>query len=122
MPYSHSKERKKLIHSVGTVGKVMLISTGNHPFTGAFTGTNTGIVRISLALEPVPSVKNIAPGMGLKFFRDGIESASLVAMYSVDGQDSWNIFANDWSNHIGRSSAISTMALANHFSSVSDYV
>ena len=39
--------------------------------------------------------------MGLKFLRDGIDSANLVAMYSVNGQDSWNFFKNDFTTNIG---------------------
>ena len=59
--------------------------------------------RLSLALEPDTEELNTAPGMGLKFLRDGMDSANLVAMYSVDGQDSWNFFKNDFSNHIPES-------------------
>ena len=55
-----------------------------------------------MALEPDTSKLNTAPGMGLKFLRDGMDSANLVAMYSVDGQESWNFFKNDFSNHIPR--------------------
>jgi len=58
------------------------------------------MIRISMASKPDPKIKNTIPGMGLKFFRDGIDSASMVAMYGVEGQDTWNIFANDWTNHI----------------------
>ena len=59
--------------------------------------------RLSLALEPDTEKLNTAPGMGLKFLRDGMDSANLVAMYSVDGQESWNFFKNDFSNHIPES-------------------
>merc|ERR1712071_386193 len=59
-----------------------------------------GIVRFSLASEPDSSKLNTAPGLGLKFLRDGQDSANLVAMYSVSGQESWNFFKNDFSNHI----------------------
>lgn len=38
--------------------------------------------------------------MGVKFLRDGVDSANFVSMYSVDGQDSFNFFEHDWSNHI----------------------
>lgn len=40
------------------------------------------------------------PGMGVKFLRDGTDSANFVSMFSVDGQANLNFFANDWSNHI----------------------
>lgn len=41
------------------------------------------------------------PGFGLKFLRDTISSANLVAMYSVDGTpDNWNFFGTTFCNHI----------------------
>jgi len=92
--------RGKYIHSVGVVGKVEWVDLGGHPYTGIFQGANQGIVRLSLAKEPVTTELNTAPGMGLKFLRDGMPSANLVAMYSVGGQESWNFFKNDFTNHI----------------------
>jgi len=92
--------RPKSIHSVGTVARVEWVDLGDHPFTGIFQGATEGIVRLSLAAEPSPSELNTKPGMGLKFLRDGIDSANLVAMYDVAGQESWNFFANDFTNHI----------------------
>jgi hypothetical protein len=39
--------------------------------------------------------------MGLKFLRDGIDSANLVSMWSVAGQaNDWNFFSNIFFNHI----------------------
>ena len=50
-------------------------------------------VRFSLALEPNSASRNTVPGMGLKFLRDGRDSANLVAMYSGRGIfDVHNIF------------------------------
>jgi hypothetical protein len=89
-----------LIHSVGTVAQVKLTSNGQHPFTGIFEGADNGFVRFSAAAKPDIKVKELTPAMGLKFLRDDMDSASLVAMYSVDGQASWNFFLNDFSNHI----------------------
>ena len=106
--------RKKYIHSIGSTGKVEFVSTENS-YTGLFQGASYGIVRISLAAEPEASVQNTAPGMGLKLLRDGMESASLVSMYGVDGQDSWNVFANDWSNHIAAAEGGAVLALAAKF-------
>ena len=106
--------RQKYIHSVGSVGKVEFVASSDK-YTGLFQGASYGIVRISLAKEPSESVQNTAPGMGLKFLRDGVESGSLVAMYSVDGQDSWNVFANDWSNHVGPASGVDVLALSAKF-------
>merc|ERR1711902_239587 len=70
--------RQKYIHSVGTVGKVEWIDMGGHPYTGIFQGASQGIARLSLAQEPSPPALNTAPGMGLKFLRDGVDSANLL--------------------------------------------
>jgi len=108
--------RQKYIHSVGSVGKVEFVPEGSSgSYSGIFQqGAKYGIVRISLATEPKADELNTTPGMGLKFLRDGVESASLVAMYSVQGQESWNVFANDWSNHIPPASG-PLLALASKF-------
>ena len=81
------------------MGKVEFVSSSKR-YTGLFQGASYGIVRISLAKKPSESIMHTVPGMGLKFLRDGIESGSLVALYSVEGQESWNVFANNWSNHV----------------------
>lgn len=54
--------------------------------------------------------------MGLKFFRDGLDSVSLVAMNGVDGQKSWNIFEMDWFNHIPYPKNPETIPLVQKFS------
>lgn len=116
------KERKKLIHTVGDTAKFRLTSSGDHPFTGAFSkGTETGMIRISMAAQPNQNKQFLIPGMGLKFLRDGIDSASMVAMYSVDGQDSFNIFKNDWANHIKDTTNPALKILSKTFAKVSDY-
>ena len=92
--------RNKTIHSVGNVGKIEWVDLGNHPYTGIFKGGDAGYVRMSSAAPVDTKTPNIKPGMGVKFLRDGVDSANFVAMFSVDGQDNLNFFANDWSNHI----------------------
>jgi len=42
----------------------------------------------------------LIPGFGLKFLRDGVDSANLVAMYSLAGIKGWNFFEHSFSNHI----------------------
>ena len=100
LPWERNLVWSKYIHTVGAVGQVVWRSVGDHPYTGIFQGASKGIVRFSLAVEPSPSSNNTTPGLGLKFLRDGMDSANLVAMHSVDGQDSWNFFNNNFSNHI----------------------
>jgi len=98
--------------AVGIVGKVKFVPiasrqnphyphTGRQsPYTGIFQGASFGIVRISSFLEPTPTSANPLFGMGLKFLRDGVESANLLATYGVDGQKSWNVLKNSWTTHI----------------------
>ena len=96
--------RHKYIHTVGAVAQVEWQDLGGHNYTGLFSGADYGIVRLSLAKEPDEDDLNTIPGMGLKFLRDGMDSANLVAMGGLDGQESWNFFKNDFSNHIGSGS------------------
>jgi len=113
--------RNKYIHTVGTVGKVEWRNLGGHNYTGIFEGASQGVVRFSLAKEPDTSSNNTAPGIGLKFLRDGMDSANLVAMYSVDGQDSWNFFKNDFSNHIAPAGP-ALIPLAMKFSTATTFI
>jgi len=113
--------RWKLIHSVGTVGKVEWRDLGGHSYSGIFTGATNGYVRFSLAKEPAPPALETAPGLGLKFLRDGIDSANLVAMYSVNGQESWNFFKNDFTTHIGPG-GLELLPLQVKFSEATNYV
>ena len=65
-----------------------------------FQQADHGLVRFSAASEPSEK-QPLAPGLGLKFLRDGQDSANLVAMFGIDGQpDDWNFFSNEWKNWI----------------------
>jgi hypothetical protein len=66
-----------------------------------FQGADKGIIRFSSAKKPDTS--SIAPGFGLKFLRDGHDSANLVAMFGVEGQKDFNFFANSFTTHIAGS-------------------
>lgn len=114
--------RSKLIHTQGAVATVKLTNSGEHPFTGVFENADTGVVRLSAAAQPSPDVQDLTPGMALKFLRDGIDSCSLVAMYSVDGQESFNFFENDFTTHIPVAQSISLLPLAAKFNTATDYI
>ena len=105
--------RNKYIHSVGSVATIKYVPTENSEgYTGIFaTGADHGLIRLSAAKQPDESKSahsaekafdNFVPGFGLKFFRDGVASGNLVAMFGVNGADSWNFFKKDFSNHIGK--------------------
>ena len=97
------RDRPKFIHSVGVTGHVQFVPSRNAKhFSGLFShGADYGIIRFSSAAKPVEASQPLAPGFGLKFLRNGIDSANLVAMLGVDGQPGeWDFFANDFTNHI----------------------
>jgi hypothetical protein len=124
LPCSWTGCRKKPIHAVGNVGKVKFRSTGNGNFTGMFSGDlDHGIMRLSSAdYVPGPdSSVHLAPGMGLKFLRDGVESANLVSMYSTDGQPDMDFFANDWTTLIPPAS-LKLYVVAYEFSAATPYI
>jgi len=122
-------KRKKLIHTVGNVGKVQFIAAPNSPYTGVFEGTDNVLLRLSAASAPDTSktsaagaTDNFKPGFGIKFLIDGQPSVNLVAMYSVNGQPSWNFFANDFSNHIPSASGVALTLVAKKFSTATPWV
>jgi len=93
--------RTKYIHSVGATAKAKFVPVSNK-YTGVWgTGCDSAILRLSSAVEPTDS-KMVAPGMGFKCLRDGIESANLVAMYDLEGnpKGDWNFFSQNFHNHI----------------------
>lgn len=109
------EKRTKYIHSVGVTGGIKFESVGNHSYGGLFRGAEHGLIRFSSAKSP--DKDGVAPGMGVKFFRDGRPSANFVAMYSLDGQTcaERNFFANDWSNHISLTDNFGLKLLAKKF-------
>jgi len=52
----------------------------------------------------------------LKFLVDGLPSVNLVAMFGVNGVDTWNFFGRDFSNHIPGSKGVALTAVASKFS------
>lgn len=81
-----------------------------------------GLIRLSSAAKPSSS-DSLKPGFGLKFLRDGHDSANLVAMYDVQGTPGdWNFFSKDFTTHIGASTNAATKALGFKFSYATDYI
>ena len=120
LPSGITGTREKYIHSVGAVGRVKLNADGASPFSGIFRGANYGLLRLSCAIKPTDY---LAPGMGLKFLRDGMDSANLVSMWSLNGQPgNWNFFANKFTTIIGGPKSLETTALCKKFSGFTEYI
>jgi hypothetical protein len=109
------EKRTKYIHSVGVTGGIRFDSTGDHAYTGLFQGAEHGLIRFSSAKET--GKDGVAPGMGIKFFRDGRPSANFVAMFSLDGQPctDTDFFTHDWSNHISNTDNFGLKLIAAKF-------
>ena len=87
-----------------------------------FKGADAGFARLSVAKPVDTETPNMAPGMGVKLLRDGHDSANFVCMFSVDGQDSLDFFANDFVNHIPDIKSISLKPLEARFATATDYI
>jgi len=95
------QRRPKLIHSIGAIALGRWIPYDNpQGYTGIFKGCNNLLIRFSLAKAPTADPKGYAPGISLKCLRTGVPSANLFAMYNLEGQDSWNFFKHDLTNHV----------------------
>ena len=92
--------RTKMTHPRGVAMKVAFRPTTDSPYTGIFRGAKHGIMRVSETVRTNPLVAQTNPGFGLKYLRDGIDSADAVTMFSFDGQPSFNYFQNRWSTHL----------------------
>lgn len=99
-----------------------LVSSGNHPFTGIFKGADYGFIRHSVARPYFKIKKDLAPGFALKFLRDGVDSANVVAVHSLDGQTSWNYFGIDWSNQVAKPVSKAIHVLLNRFVEYTPYL
>lgn len=122
-------QRKKLIHAVGMVAKAKVFGneSAKSKYSGVFKGCENALVRLSLSKEPNYSYAsaagaevNFTPGVALKCLRDKVPSANFLAMFSVDGQKSWNFFRNDVSNQIAKSKSLMLKPLELKFSQAQD--
>lgn len=123
--------RNKYIHTVGTTATCKFVPTKNSEgYTGVFQGADHGVIRFSVGAQPDYTKSspagaangNFAPGIGFKLLRDGVPSANLVAMYSVDGQPSWNFFEFDFSTHIPDVTGSGAAAITAKFSTVTSLI
>lgn len=103
--------RKKLIHSVGCIAPAKWVPINNTRYTGVFKGCSNLLIRFSLAKTPANGPRGYAPGISVKCFRNGVPSGNLFAMYSLEGQDSWNFFKHDLTNHVPDLSSNADFAL-----------
>ena len=107
---------------MGVVGTAEWRSVGDHGYSGVFTGSQNVIIRMSLASQPDPDELKTTPGIAIKFLRDGVDSGNMVAMFSVDGQQSWNYFKNNFTNHIPALDSPALVPLGTKFATATKHV
>jgi hypothetical protein len=115
------KKWKKYLHRRGSVAKVKFVPTENSPYTGVFQGAECALLRMSITYRPTKK-RGFAPGLALKFLRDGKPSANISALYKLEGQDqNHNILANPLSNIVPMGSGLGMKLVHKVFSKVTDY-
>lgn len=88
---------KKYLHRRGSLAKVRIIPRSDK-YSGIFEGAECALLRLSLTYR-VTNSRPFAPGLALKVLRDGVPSANISALVSLDGQDKdYNFFKNPMSN------------------------
>ena len=114
--------RIKKTHPVGIHSKIEVIPHPDQPYTGMFKGVKHGIMRISDTTKTTPAVKKTNPGFGIKFLRDGMSSANILAMFHFDGQTSWNFFKNRWTTILREPNNICARnTIGKHLATVTDH-
>ena len=112
--------RGKFFHSQCNIGKATWVSKGQHPYTGMFTGADTGFVRLSTTRAIVPPemahtkgglVMN--PTIALKFLRDGIDSANAFGNMNVIGGSTYNWFENNLFSNLKEAGALQEQLVNN---------
>lgn len=76
--------RVKILHPTGIVALFKFVSKQNHTFTGAFKGTDHGLMRIS-EVGTVKRGEDPSTSAGFKFFRDGVESGNMFTLHAFEG-------------------------------------
>lgn len=111
---------KKYLHRRGAVAQVKIVPNDSQ-YTGIFKGAECALLRLSLTYEASESMP-VAPGLALKIFRDGIHSANISALVSLDGQDQdYNFFKNPMSNIVPIGKTFGHKLVHQLFSRVSGY-
>ena len=92
------RDRPKINHAQGVVARVRWEDLGGHNYSGLFSSDNNGLIRMSEGnfLLPGDEIPGLTPTMALKFTRDGMPSANILANTSFEPSNSFNFFANNF--------------------------
>ena len=113
---------KKYLHRRGVMAKVKLKPLESE-YSGIFKGSDCSLIRLSLTYAPNKKKDDaVAPGLAFKVLRDGVPSANVSALYTLQGQEfNYNFFANPLSNIIPVGDDWKLAVVSRIFESVTDY-
>ncbi len=110
----------KYLHRRGSIAKVKIVPVSSR-YTGVFAGAECALLRLSLTYRVTRS-KPVAPGLALKILRDGVPSANVSALVSLNGQGKdYNFFKNPMSNIVPEGSGIGQTLVHKLFRRVTGY-
>lgn len=108
--------RAKFIHPLGTVAKIEYQSEPGSPYPGLLSEPYVcGLARASLAADP--AVIGYTPGLAVKLFIDGVPSANIHVMSSLNGQGkNHNYFEHYFTNILPEPTGLLLQSLRAWFS------
>jgi len=110
--------RKKFIHSIAGICKIDLTITDTK-YSGVFEqGVTSGFMRMGPAMSVNKDArvnKGIAPGIGWKFMRTGVQSANWVTLHSQDNIGNYNYFSVSQSNHVPPATGLAAKILSKFY-------
>lgn len=113
----------KSLHAEGVVGKVAWEDLGGHDYTGWFNGSSEAILRFSEGNFLTESATGLTPTFAMKFLRNGIESVNLFGSSGFEPSESWNFFANEFSNDIPlHTNELNKQTILNKFAETNRFV
>lgn len=111
---------KKYLHRRGALAKVKIVARSKK-YSGIFQGAECALLRLSLTYK-VKGARPFAPGLALKVLRDGVPSANISALVSLDGQDKdYNFFKNPMSNIVPTGNSLGQKLVHKIFRKVTKY-
>jgi len=101
LPYQFNppERRPKIIHAIGVIANAVWTPVPNS-YTGIFSTGCDGFIRLSLSRDPDAINGLMIPSISIKCLRPGKPSVNMFAMNTLMGQESFNFFKHDLTNHL----------------------
>ena len=95
------KGRKKVQHTQGVVAKVKYVAEPNNGLSGILgSGSDTALLRFSESMYLHEESAGLTPSVAVKFLRDGMKSANILAQPSFKNSGSWNFMKEPFKTRV----------------------